>query len=410
MLRGIKDLKTASTGCYARRDDAWWFGKLTQRHIPNKNAIGRKPTRPGSDIYTDIVGPFPVPTREGHVYFVVYKCGYTQHVAIYLLKRKLDLLDTWKRYIADMRNFAGATKDTTIAPGTLHYPEDPQFCISDDEQVYVEGDFRKFNTDHMVGQWAIAPYTHSANPAESTVRRIVEAGIAALYRSGLPPSFILYACMHAVGGMNRTYTPIHHCEEHRLQTPQQRRLKYVPHIDEVPPFGCLAMVHVHKDNRGKGGPHAWKGFYTGPINNMNGYRIFRPLNNATYDRYHVVFDATVFYGDFMGQQFQDRVRADQLQRSYFNQEIDTLLGITPGKNPLLDLLTQPSWQRLPMPADASAQPVPAAAAAAPAQPAPPAHLRLVNDPLAVDQAAPTAPVQAVARLQEAIQAEVTPPP
>ena len=190
------------------------------------------------------------------------------------MKRKDELLDTWKRYIADMRHFSGVTnEDTEITPGVLHYPEDPQFCIHDDEQMFVAGDFRDFNTQHMVGQYTIAPYNHSSNPAEPAVRRIVEAAISTIHKAGLPPSFMLYACLHAVGGINRTYTPIHYCSDHEFKTPQERRLKYVPHIDEIPPFGCMAMVHIPRDNRGKGEPHAWKGFYCGPVNNMTGYRI-----------------------------------------------------------------------------------------------------------------------------------------
>ena len=421
MIGGIDHLKPAPTRAAAKRGDAWYAGKLTQRHIASSSE--RVPTRPGSDIYSDVVGPFPVPTREGHIFFVLYKCSFTQHVAIYLMKSKDQLLDTWKQYIKDMRNFSEAKsammtgaewdnlsqdeKDkqrSEIVPGILHYPEDPQFLVSDDEQIYVKGGFQQFNLAHMVGQWTIAPYTHSACPAEPEVRRVVEAATSALHKSGLPPSFMLYACLHVVYGGNITYTSVHYTPEDQYKTPHERRLKCKPHIDEVPAFGCKAHVNVHKTERGKGGLHHWVGFYVGPSHNMKGYRVYRPLLNKCYDRYHVVFDTNVTYGDFMGDRFKERVRSDRLQREHYNREVDVLLGLE-SSNPLLDLLLQPGWAPLPDPAQA------AAAAATEQQHLPPAAVPPVPPPAAAVAPVPppAAAVPPVPQLQAATPPQ-TPPP
>ena len=361
MLGGTARLRPTPRGAYKQRDSAWYAGKLTQRTIPHVSDK-RVPSHPGSDIYTDIVGPFPVPTREGHRYFVLYKDAYTQHSAVYLIKLKDELLDTRKMYLQDMRVFSPAAAPTTI--GILHYPDHPQFLIHDDDQLYVAGGFAAFNRDQLVGQWTIAPYTHSANPAEPAIRRILEAATASLHRSGFPPSFALYAVQHAVQGINRCFTPVHYRPDHRYMTPHQRRLNVYPHIDDLPPFGALAYVHIPRDDRKKCEDHSWSGFYAGPPRNMNGFRIYRPLVNKIYDRYHVVFDSTIYYGDFMGEVFRQRVRADILQRQYYNQEVEALIG-SPS-NPLSDLLNQRQWHTLPTapppPAD-----VPRAPAAAPTE-------------------------------------------
>ena len=380
MLRGLDNVKPAPTGKAAQRDDAWYFGKHTQRHIPQSSSSGHVPTCAGSDIYTDVAGPFPVPTREGYKYFVLYKCGYTQHQCVYLMKFKDQLLDTWKTYIADMRRF-NVHIDPEYIPGScqhprelkrkrdsgvvstpspelraghsrsLHYNGDPQFCISDAEQIYVAGKFAEFNRDHLVGQWTIAPYTHSAHPAEPAIRRIVESALCVLHKSGMPPSNLLYAVLAVVKGANCSYTPVHYCPDHRFKTPQERRYNVAPHISECPAFGSKAIVNIATIDRAKGDFHAWIGFYAGPTHNMKGYRIYRPLTNAYYDRYHVTFDDKVVFGDFMGKQFKDRVQADKLQREYFNSEVDTMLGITPTSNPLLELLAHPAnpWQHVPDP-------------------------------------------------------------
>lgn len=171
MLRGPEGLAPALVGRHARRDDAWYYGKMTQRTIPQTNSVGRKPTRAGSDIYTDIVGSFPVLTREGYMYFVLCKCFYTQHVSIYLPKIKGQLLGSWKQYIKDMRSFSGASAGCVpIAPGYLHYPEDPQFCISDDGQVYVElGGSSSSIVQYRSHGWAVGYCTlHPQRPPSRT--------------------------------------------------------------------------------------------------------------------------------------------------------------------------------------------------------------------------------------------------
>ena len=103
MVDGISHLSPASSGRHARRTDGWYAGKMTLRNIPQVHA--RNPTHPGSDIYTDIGGPVPVPTRDGYKYYVIYKDSYTQHLRGYLMKTKEALLNTFRMYIADMQAF-----------------------------------------------------------------------------------------------------------------------------------------------------------------------------------------------------------------------------------------------------------------------------------------------------------------
>ena len=82
---------------------------------------------------------------------------------------------------------------------------------------------------------------------------------------------------------------------------------------------------------------------------MKGYRIFRPSTNTIYDRYHVIFDDSIIYGDFMGTAFKQRIQADALQREYHNAEVASLLGSDPQSYPLADILCQHPWAPLPDP-------------------------------------------------------------
>jgi hypothetical protein len=43
-------------------------------------------------IHTDISGPFPMTTRNGHVYFISFIDNYSRYGYIYLIKKRLKFL------------------------------------------------------------------------------------------------------------------------------------------------------------------------------------------------------------------------------------------------------------------------------------------------------------------------------
>jgi hypothetical protein len=47
-------------------------------------------------IHTDICGPFPTVTRNGHVYFINFIDNYLRYGYIYLIKENAQALDTFK--------------------------------------------------------------------------------------------------------------------------------------------------------------------------------------------------------------------------------------------------------------------------------------------------------------------------
>ena len=81
------------------------------------------------------------------------------------MKAKDELLDTWKTYIADMRS---ATP--LLSPdGSLFYPHDPEFCISNAEEIYVAGDFNRFNRDNLIGHWTAKLFIKPTTAAEPAI-------------------------------------------------------------------------------------------------------------------------------------------------------------------------------------------------------------------------------------------------
>jgi hypothetical protein len=49
-------------------------------------------------IHTNICGPFPMATRNGHVYFISFIDNYLRYDYIYLIKEKTQVLDTFKSF------------------------------------------------------------------------------------------------------------------------------------------------------------------------------------------------------------------------------------------------------------------------------------------------------------------------
>jgi Integrase core domain len=53
-------------------------------------------------IYTDICGPFPTTTRNGHVYFISFIDDYSRYGYIYLIKENTQALDTFKSFKSEV--------------------------------------------------------------------------------------------------------------------------------------------------------------------------------------------------------------------------------------------------------------------------------------------------------------------
>ena len=362
MLVGLDQCATAHVyGQQKYRNDCWWAGKQTEREVPH-SAKHVKPRYPGSHVWSDIGGPFLNKSPEGHQYFVLFHDAYTSFEIVYLMKTKDELLTKWKCYLSDARFVRPSPLLPAENKSILFFPATPEFLIVDSDTMYCKGVVFDFNTQHYTTTWIIEPYKHNGNPIESCMRRIMEGAIALLYMSGFPPSMILYALLAFVKCHNCGFVSSFFEDRHQFQSPQERKTGKKPHIDELPKFGCKAFVHIGTDMRNKGEPHSWTGFYNGPINNSNGYRIYRPVKHTSYNRFHVIFDSRVLYGDVMGASYRKRIESDKEQRRLYNEEVALVMG-TSESNPIRSIMcTKYKWEPLPVPPVQHLPPAPLAPA------------------------------------------------
>ena len=176
MIEGLTNMTPLSKE-KSKRADAYWAGKMTSRNVPR---ISRRPANVVMSVMSHIVsdiGVVPVKDRHGNKFFVMYKCMYTQFRVVHRLKTKDEITRSWQKFIADfgLQNKQGNMKVRV------------RFLVTDDDKSYVRGKLAEYNKTRMITNWAIAPYTHNANPAESEMRRVMENAVCALYSSGLPP-------------------------------------------------------------------------------------------------------------------------------------------------------------------------------------------------------------------------------
>jgi hypothetical protein len=74
-------------------------------------------SRPLYRIYSDILGPMPVPTKSGFRYILTFINCHTRYNKIYLLKKKSDTLSCFKEYVSTVENLMSSSQHRVT---TLH--------------------------------------------------------------------------------------------------------------------------------------------------------------------------------------------------------------------------------------------------------------------------------------------------
>ena len=343
LIEGVKHVAPIRTINRANRPDSWFEGKMTQRSVAKKS---RRPEgvklTPLSHIVSDI-GVVPFPDKAGNKYFVLFRDECTGYRKVYRMKSKSELVKVWKQFLVDHNHISHKSSG-----GTIEY--NVQYLVSDSERLYMSKEVENLSLKHGVGKWLVAPYTHQANPAESSMRRVMEGAVQSLYDSGLPPCFLLDALCCHVDCENRLFTKVYHITHHKNKSPYERVYGKKPHIDDIARFGCKTYVHHAKsDGRIKSDRHAWVGFYLGPSKDGQGCSVYRPSTNTVYTRYHTLHVSNLVYGDFMGKMYRERVDTDKRMREYYNSEVQELLGAKDSSSAIMKMLRAMPWalQRLP---------------------------------------------------------------
>ncbi|KIA91165.1 hypothetical protein OA88_22630, partial [Flavobacterium sp. JRM] len=101
-------------------------GKFTQTRNREPD---RKAKKPLELIHTDLAGPMPTPSKEGHRYVQSFTDDYSGTMFVYFLKTKGDTIQATEKFLADIAPF-GETKCIRSDNGTEFMSRDFQSLLT----------------------------------------------------------------------------------------------------------------------------------------------------------------------------------------------------------------------------------------------------------------------------------------
>jgi hypothetical protein len=208
----------------------------------NKSAI------PFALIHSDVWGPSPVTTSSGHRWFVIFVNDCTRMTWLYLLKHKDEVFGVFKSFhIMVQTQFSAKI----------------QILRSDNGGEYVNQPFQAYFQSHGLFHETSCFQTPQQNGiAERKNRHILEIARALLIGAHVPSCYWDDAVATAVHLLNRMPTKVL-----TFQTPLKVLSNHVPlpAVLMIPPriFGCVAFVHLHKNQRTKLDPCAVRCLFLG---------------------------------------------------------------------------------------------------------------------------------------------------
>jgi hypothetical protein len=247
---------------------------LAKSHrVPYLSSSNKNDT-PFSLIHSDVWGPSPISTVSGIRWFVTFIDDCTRMTWLYVMRHKNDVFSIFRAF------------HTLIQ---TQFSAKIRVLRSDNGGEYVNQEFHHYFKTHGIVHETTCPQTPQKNGvAERKNRHILETARALLIDSHVPRHFWSDAVVTAVYLLNRMPSQVLN-----FQTPLQMLSKHcpLPSILMLPPriFGCVAFVHLHKNQRTKLDPCALRCIFLGYGSNQKGYRCYNPKTKRTYITMDVTF-------------------------------------------------------------------------------------------------------------------------
>jgi hypothetical protein len=235
-------------------------------------SFGTRPNiceKPGDLIHADVCGPMQENSFQGYRYFVTFKDEFTKYRTVYFLKKKSEVPEKLKVFLAEARTLGHTVKEL-LTDGGGEFDNKQMHEITQEVGLY-----------HRITM----PYTAEQNgSAERENRTLMEAARSMLLSTQLPNKLWAEAVNTAAYVLNRTGpTKVNDASPYELWTG-----KKAP-IDHVKVFGTECFVHVPQVKRQKLDAKAEKGILVGYCDNKDGYRIYLPTKNDVIRSRDVIF-------------------------------------------------------------------------------------------------------------------------
>jgi hypothetical protein len=209
--------------------DACILGKHSKTNIPT--SVHDRASRPLYRVHIDLCGPM-TPARDGSLYLLLVVDDFTRFTWMAALHTKDQALENFQRYAS----LAEAEHSTRIC------------CLrSDNGGEFISHAFNKWLEGRGIRRELITPHSPWQNGVvERMNRTIVEGSRTLLQDAKLPLSLWVLSCYATVYCRNRS--PSSTLSD---STPHELWYKEKPNHLHLRRFGCLAYVHIRKENRSK---------------------------------------------------------------------------------------------------------------------------------------------------------------
>jgi transposase InsO family protein len=195
-------------------------------------------TRPLERVSSDIHGPIETASRKGYRYWLIFTDQYSGFTAVYFIRRKSETFDCFKKWLA----WAELQNGHKLA----HFRDDKGGEYISEEMIeYMEN--RGIQREHTIKD------SPQQNGQAERYNQTMQQGVTAMIaKARLPPSSWVDSAATFVHLNNRVPS-----QSRGFKSPHELFYGKIPSISHLRTWGCLAFVHLQKDQRqGSFGPRA----------------------------------------------------------------------------------------------------------------------------------------------------------
>ena len=198
------------------------LGKQTSKPVPKETQ--NKSQKPLELVYSDILGPFEVPSLNGSRYAITFVDEYSKYSVVKFMSKKSEALEKFKEYVAESGS--------------------PRRLRTDNGAEYTAKKFTDYCRDSRIKQEYTVPETPQQNRvAERFNQTLVEMGRSLLIQAKLPKRYWVRALSTAAHIRNLTVTA-----NSQGKSPFELFTGKPPRRNHLRVFGCTAYVMKRKIN------------------------------------------------------------------------------------------------------------------------------------------------------------------